>query len=372
MPRFLRVRLGAMVAPAAPATHAGTGPRRWVWVALTALLLLSLLWALGMGRFGLRPSAVAAILLSGWLPLSGLDWDALLAGLPGGLDAAQRVIWQVRMPRLLLACLAGTSLAICGAALQGAFRNVLVGPQVLGISSGAALGGCLAILLFTSLPAIMGGAFIGGLVAVTAVYLLARTQGQTTMLMLVLAGVVTSAFFAALISLVTYFADPNDTLPAIVFWLMGSFATASYAKLGAVLLPMALGMALLLALRFRINVLSLGDEAAHAAGLAVEPLRWAILACVTLVVSSSVAVSGTVGWVGLVVPHFARMVVGPDHRVLLPASALMGGVFMVVVDTLARTLTSAEIPLGVITALVGAPVFAWLLRRTQAREWRHD
>lgn len=339
---------------------------RWSWVLLSCLLLASVLLALTTGRYPLSLERIAALLVQPWWPDSGSAWLAQTT------SAESRVLWQVRMPRALMAVLVGGSLAVCGAALQGAFRNPLVGPQILGISSGAALGGCLAILLFTSLPLIMGGAFTGGLLAVAAVYFLGRSQGRTTLLMLVLAGVVTSAFFAAMISLVTYFSDPNDSLPAIVFWLMGSFATASYFKLGAIVGPVLAGSALLFMMRFRINVLSLGDEQASAQGIKVEPLRWALLMCVTLVVSASVAVSGTVGWVGLVVPHFARMLVGPDHRVLLPACALMGATFMVLVDTLARSLTSAEIPLGVMTALIGGPVFAWLLRRTHARGWRHD
>lgn len=338
----------------------------WIWLLLGGLLLAMMLLALATGRYALSLSQIGAMLLEPVLP------DRWLPLLPDITDMQRRVLWQVRLPRILMAVLVGSSLALCGAALQGAFRNPLVGPQVLGISSGAALGGCLAILLFTSLPLIMGSAFAGGLLAVAAVYYMGRSQGRTTMLMLVLSGVVCSAFFAALISLVTYFADTNDSLPAIVFWLMGSFATASYFKLAVIVVPVLAGSLLLYALRFRINILSLGDEQASAQGVAVEPLRWGLLACVTLVVSASVAVSGTVGWVGLVVPHFARMLVGPDHRVLLPASALVGGSYMVMVDTLARSLSSAEIPLGVMTALIGAPVFAWLLRRTHARGWRHD
>lgn len=345
-----------------PAETIGQGPPLWRWLAMLALLLGVMLLALCAGRYALTPWQVLGVLLEPLLPDLG--------GLAQAIAVEQRVVWQVRLPRILLAVLTGSSLAVCGAALQGAFRNPLVGPQMLGISSGAALGGCLAILLFTSLPLILACAFGGGLLAVSVVYWLSRSQGKTTMLMLVLAGVVTSAFFAALISLVTYFADPNDTLPAIVFWLMGSFATASYFKLAVVLLPVLVGMSLLFALRFRINVLSLGDEQASAQGVAVEPLRWGLLVCVTLVVSASVAVSGTVGWVGLVVPHFARMLVGADHRVLLPASALAGGAYMVLVDTVARSASSAEIPLGVITAVIGAPIFAWLLRRTQARGWQ--
>ncbi len=338
----------------------------WRWVAMVCLLLAVMAAALCIGRYPLSLSHVTSILVAHLLPG---DWTNLL---PAWSSVEQRVVMQVRMPRVLMSVIVGASLSMCGGALQGAFRNPLVGPQILGISSGAAFGGCIAILLFSSMPATLSLAFAGGLAAVAIVYVLGRYERRTTMLMLILAGVVTSAFFAALISLATYFADPNDTLPAIVFWLMGSFATASYIKLVSVIGPIVLGMGLLFALRFRINVLSLGDEQARALGIAVEPLRWVLLACVTLVVSASVAVSGTVGWVGLVVPHFARLVVGPDHRVLLPACALIGAAYMVLVDTVARSVTSAEIPLGVITALIGAPLFAWLLRRMQAKGASHD
>lgn len=337
--------------------------RAWLWWLMGLALPATLLAALCVGRYPLALPQAAGALARLVLP------DA--AWLPDVSATDMRVLLHVRLPRILLAAAAGASLALCGAALQGAFRNPLVGPQILGISSGAAFGGCAAILLFSSLPATLAMAFAGGLLAVAMVYLLGRTQGRSTLLMLVLAGVVTSAFFSALISLITYFADPNDSLPAIVFWLMGSFATASYVKLAAALGPILLGMALLHAMRFRINVLSLGEEQASAMGIAVEPLRWALLGCATLVVSATVAVSGTVGWVGLVVPHIARMLVGPDHRTLLPASALIGGSYMVWVDTAARSATSAEIPLGVITALIGAPIFAWLLRRTRGKGVHH-
>ena len=217
--------------------------------------------------------------------------------------------------------------------------------------------------------AILGTSFLGGIVAIAAVYALSRVGGKNQVLVLVLAGVVTGAFFGSLLSLLTYFSDPNETLPAIVFWLMGSFATASYVKLATVIGPIAVGMAVLYLLRFRINVLSMGDEHAASLGVAVEKVRWALLACVALIVSSGVAISGTIGWVGLVVPHFARMLVGPDHRVLLPASALMGAIFMLWVDTLARSMTAAEIPLDVITSLIGAPIFALMLRKARSKGW---
>ncbi|MDR2164356.1 MAG: iron ABC transporter permease [Zoogloeaceae bacterium] len=337
------------------------------WLALGVLLALVMLTALCVGRYTLPASHVSAMILSHVMPS---DWMDLMGG-KTWTAAEWRVVHSVRAPRILLAALIGAGLAMSGAALQGAFRNPLVGPQILGISSGAAFGGCLAILMFTSLAAILGFAFIGGALAIIAVYALTWTRQRSTTLILILAGIITGAFFGAMISLVTYMADPDDTLPAIVFWLMGSFATASYFKLVAILAPMLFGMAILMAQRFCINVLSLGDEHAAALGLRVERQRWLLLTAVTLIVSSGVAVSGAVGWVGLVIPHAARMIFGPDHRTLLPASAFIGAIYLVIIDTIARSATAAEMPLSVITALIGAPVFAWLLRRAHDKGWSH-
>jgi iron complex transport system permease protein len=171
------------------------------------------------------------------------------------------------------------------------------------------------------------------------------------------------------VSLITYVADPYDQLPAIVFWLLGSLATATFAKVAVAALPVLVGSLLLVLLRWRVNVLSLGDDDAAAVGLRPGPARWTVLGAVALVVAGAVAVAGVVSWVGLVVPHLVRMWVGPDHRVLLPASFLVGGVFLLVIDTVARTLTAGEIPLGVLTALIGAPVFFVLLRRNRERLW---
>jgi iron complex transport system permease protein len=216
---------------------------------------------------------------------------------------------------------------------------------------------------------LVGLAFTFGLVAILVVYAVTRGADGTPMLMVVLGGVVTGSFFSALVSLLTYVADPYDQLPAIVFWLLGSLATASYATVALASVPVLAGSGLLVLMRWRINVLSLGDDDTAAVGLAPAPARWTVLGAVTLVVAGAVAVSGVVSWVGLVVPHMVRMWVGPDHRVLLPASFLMGGVFLLVIDTVARTLTAGEIPLGVLTALVGAPVFFVLLRRNRQRLW---
>ncbi|EML9902939.1 iron ABC transporter permease [Morganella morganii] len=325
---------------------------RLQWCLLSALLLLTILLALCAGRYAVSVTAVLQILAD---MLSGRSPSAEYS------RTAENVVLYVRLPRILIAGLAGAGLAVAGAALQGIFRNPLVGPQIIGVSSGAALGGALALLLFSSLFITISFAFLGGLLAIVLVFLLGLNRHGSSLLMLILAGVIINAFFAALISLITYFADPNNTLQTIVFWLMGSFATATYLKVSVLLPVVIIAGGIIFALRFRINVLSLGEENAQALGLPVTATRWTILICVTLITSATVAVSGTIGWVGLIIPHIARLISGYDHRVLLPASALTGAIYLIAVDTLARSMTSAEIPLSVITALIGAPVFALLI-----------
>ena len=227
-----------------------------------------------------------------------------------------------------------------------------------------------AILLGLGAVALWSMAFAGGLAALLLVVLMSRRSGRSSVLMLVLSGVVVSALFSALVSLGTYFADPNDTLPAIVFWLMGSFASATPERALYMLPVITLFCVPLLLMRFRINILSLGDEEARALGLRVEPTRWLALSCVTGITAASVANSGIIGWVGLVVPHFARAIVGPDHRLLLPASAVARRELHAGRRPMARSLIAAEIPLGVLTAIVGAPVFMILLHRTQNEGWQ--
>ena len=325
---------------------------RTLWPFLFALLLFTLVSSLGIGRYTVPFSTTLQILA-----------DAI-QGRTENLQysrTAQNVVLYVRLPRVLIAGLAGAGLAVSGSALQGIFRNPLVGPQIIGVSSGAALGGVLAILLFSSLFITISFAFIGGLLAILLVFLLGLKHHGNRLLMLILAGVIINAFFAALISLITCFADPNNTLPSIVFWLMGSFASASYPKLSVLLPVVAVATGIIFALRFRINVLSLGEENALALGMPVAATRWATLTCVTLIVSATVAISGTIGWVGLIIPHIARLLAGHDHHRLLPASTLIGAAYLIAVDTLARSISNAEIPLSVITALIGAPVFALLL-----------
>lgn len=337
--------------------HPGSG-RKILWILLAATLALAVVVSLGVGRFPIAVSRVTGLLASHVVPLESF-WS----------DTDVRVVELIRLPRVLMAVLAGAGLAVAGASLQGVFRNPLVGPQIIGVSSGASFGGVLAILLFENHLWTIGFAFAFGLAAVLIVYFMGLVGGRSQVLTLVLAGVVTSAFFSAMVSLVKYTADPYDKLPAIVFWLMGSLAAITHQKLFIASVPVLLSGVVLYLMAFRINVLSLGDEEAEAIGVKVELNRMVVIVCATMITSSLVAVCGVIGWVGLVVPHIGRMISGPDHRVLLPTSALLGGIYLLVIDDLARALTPAEIPVGIITAVIGAPVFGYLLKKTQARGW---
>jgi iron complex transport system permease protein len=282
-------------------------------------------------------------------------------------EIAGQVVWTVRLPRVMMAFLCGAALGLSGATLQGVFRNPLVDPHIIGVTSGAAFGGTLAILLGLSPLFMMGSTFSFGLAALGLVYLIATLQGRESTLVLILSGIILSGFFAALVSLMQYIADTEEVLPNIVFWLLGSFATANWHKVMLVAGPVLLAGAVLFALRWRINLLSLDEKDARALGVSVKPLRRGVLVSCGLLVAAQVAVSGSIAWVGLVIPHLARLLVGADHRRLLPTAFWLGGAFMIMVDDLARTLTQAEIPIGIITALVGAPVFTFLLIYSQRR-----
>ncbi len=283
-----------------------------------------------------------------------------------------RVVTLIRLPRILLALVSGAGLALSGAVLQGIFRNPLVGPQVIGVSTGSGFGGALAILFFSSQFMMMGFAFVFGLISVAIVFALSRMHGRSPVLMVVLAGIIAGALFNALTSLIKYVADPYDKLPAIVVWLMGSFATTTYKTLAIAAVPIVLAGMFLYLVRFRLNIVSLGEEEAEAMGVNTDRLRWMILTAVSVVTAAIVSAAGIVGWIGLVVPHIARMIVGPDHRRLLPAAAVIGGIYTLWIDNIARAATPAEIPLGIITAIIAVPVFGYLLKRTQAKGWKHD
>lgn len=325
---------------------------------MATLLVGVIVIALSVGRYHVPLASVVQTLASHVSPITNT-----------ASDTEQNVVWLVRLPRVLLALLVGGGLGISGAALQAIFRNPLVSPDIIGVSSGASFGGALALMLGLGSAYLVGGAFVFGMVALAILFAVTQGREGTPMLMVVLGGVVTGSFFSALVALVTYLADPYTTLPAIVFWLLGSVATATYQQVLVALLPVATGTVVLLLVRWRINVLSLGDDDATALGVRPARMRWVVLVAAALVVAGAVAVSGVISWVGLVIPHLARMWVGPDHRVLLPVSFLLGGAYLIAIDTLARTITAGEIPLGVVTALIGAPAFFVLLRRNRGRVW---
>lgn len=329
---------------------------KFIWITVLAVLLITFFVSLFVGRYLISPYEVSGILLDGLLGEAG---DGM----------AYSVVWNLRLPRTLLNCFVGAGLAVAGGAFQGIFRNPLVSPDVLGVSSGAAFGAALGILLsgMNHLATVM--ALLFGIVSVFMTYTLSKLRGESSTLSLVLSGMIISAVFSALISLIKYVADPYDKLPAITYWLMGSFASASYSNLQMAGIPIFLGTVVLLLLRWRINILSLGDEDAYSLGVNPVKTRRAIIIMATLITASCVTVTGVIGWVGLVIPHICRMLIGVDHMKLLPVSCVVGAAFMIIVDSTARTVTAAEIPIGILTALVGAPFFALLFKRAKG-DWQ--
>jgi iron complex transport system permease protein len=322
------------------------------------VLALGLLVAFTVGRYPVTLAELIEVLVSRLMGRA--------AAVP---PAVENVVLLVRGPRVVAALLVGGALAVAGTAFQVLFRNPLVSPDILGASSGAALGAVLGIYFSLGVIGIEGLAFAGGLVAVAAVYLIGSLlHSRDPILVLVLTGVVVGALLGAGIGLVKYLADPYNQLPAMTFWLLGSLAATTVADLLPLTGPVAVGTIVLIALRWRLNVMSLPEDEARALGLATGPFRIAIVAAATLVTSASVATSGIIGWVGLVVPHLARALVGPDFPRLIPTAALLGGGYLLFIDTLARTAAPVEIPLGILTAVIGTPFFIWLLAGMQ-RTW---
>lgn len=304
--------------------------------------------------------------------LFDLIWPGPLPDTPVWTDKERIIVQSVRLPRVIITVLVGSGLGLCGASLQGLMRNPLVGPDLVGVSAGAACGGVIGILFSLSPAGVVACSFGCGLLALILASALVRLAKAGGLLAIVLAGVVVGALFSALVTMAQYVADPDNKLPSMVYWLMGSFAGASPQRVWTLAIPWVISTMGILALRWRINLLSLGEVDARSLGVPVGVLRWTVIALVSLLVAAQVSVSGMIGWVGLVVPHFARMLVGADHRRLLPASALVGGLFMLLVDDLARSLTMQELPVGLLTSLVGTPVFAFVFWKTQARGWARE
>ncbi|MEO8386401.1 MAG: iron ABC transporter permease [Betaproteobacteria bacterium] len=326
-------------------------------LAALALLIVLLLIAFAIGRFAISPADLLTVI---WAKLSGNTHS-----LPSTYDA---VIFQIRGPRVIAAILIGAALAGAGAVYQNMFRNPLVSPDILGVSSGAALGAVLAIFLSLPILAIQGFAFAGGLVAVAMVYFIGNAvRGHDPILALILTGVVVGTLLGSGIAMMKYLADPYNQLPAITFWLLGSLSSISPADLWIAIPLVLVGLVPIFLLRWRMNVLSLSDDEARALGVNVSRLRIVIVASATLVTAAAVSISGIIGWIGLLIPHAARLLIGPEFARMLPLTLLLGASYLLAVDTLARTMASIEIPPGVLTALIGTPLFLWLLAATHSR-----
>ena len=338
--------------------------RTWAIVALLSLLLvLAATYSVTIGRYDIGMADVWRILWDNVVPATAPSWTPVQAD----------VVEVIRLPRILAALVIGAGLSISGAALQGLFRNPLIDPSIIGVTSGAAFGGTLAILVVGGGYVVLGASFACGITTLLLVKALASVKGRTSTLTLVLAGVIVSAFFEAAISIVKLLADPQQKLPAITYWLMGSIAATSYRDLALIALAILPPSIVIFLLRYQINILSLGEDKARALGSPIEVVQWTVFVAVSFISAGVVATSGIVGWVGLVIPHMARTLVGPDHSRLLPVSALIGAIYLLLVDDIARTATVAELPIGIITALIGVPVFALILRRTQSRSgWARD
>ncbi|MDR0649046.1 MAG: iron ABC transporter permease [Synergistaceae bacterium] len=321
-----------------------------LYSALLSVVAVLFVASLAIGRYHVPVRETTRILASRIVPLER-TWTPQM----------ENVVMRVRLPRLAGALLVGGALALAGAAYQGVFRNPLVSPDLLGVSSGACVGASAAILMHWGALAVQVSAFAMGLVSVAVASSIPGFFRNNTTPMLVLSGVIVSGFMTSLQGLLKYFADPLDELPSIIYWAMGSLGSVKAGEIKIVGLVIAAIMGVLVMIRWRINLLALGDSEARSLGVNVKRLRSVIVLCATLMTAGAVCVSGTIGWIGLVVPHLGRIVAGHDNKRLIPVSILLGAAFTILVDTCARNLTGSEIPLSILTGVIGTPMFVWLL-----------
>ena len=303
-----------------------------------------------LGRYPITPKELIEVVASRILPIEK-TWTS----------AVEHVIFQVRLPRVLLAALIGAGLSCAGAAYQGIFQNPMVSPSVLGTSAGAAFGAALGLFFSMNYGEITVLAFLFGIGAVLLVCLIGSRVRQNQTLGLVLAGMMVGSLFSSAVSFLKLVADTNNTLPAITYWLMGSLSGTRMRDLVFAAPLLIVGMAVVYLMRWKINVLTLGEEEAKCIGVDTKRVRWIVVGAATLITAAAVSVSGLIGWVGLVIPHLARMLVGNDYRKMVPASLLLGASYMMVVDNVSRLLLAKEIPIGILTAFIGAPFFLYLI-----------
>ena len=328
-------------------------------ILLAILLLLAAVFTVCVGKYDIKPGEVLEIL---WCRMWGLE-----SRYP---QMTVNVVMGLRIPRILASILVGASLALSGATYQGIFCNPLISPDFLGVSSGACVGAALAILLSLQGGFIQLFAFLGGIIAVALALTLPLLFRNNSNIMLVLAGIIVGSAMSSIMGFIKYVADPDTQLAAITYWTMGSFSYISLEDLLPTLPFIIIPAVVLQLMSWRIDVLSMGEQEAQALGINVRLVRGIVILCSTLLTASSVCIAGTISWVGLVIPHLGRMIVGPNNTKLLPITALLGGLFMLVVDTLTRTIGSAEMPISILTGIVGAPFYAWLLWRQ--RRLSHD
>lgn len=328
--------------------------KKGLWIAgLTILPLLLMMLSLFIGRF----------------PMTLADVVGTLFNPSHSTPDRFSVIWQLRLPRALAAAFVGASLSVSGAAFQGVFRNPLVNSGILGVSNGAGFGAALSIVLFGIGIYTYIFSFAFAVLAVVLSYLSGRIYGSTPNIMLILGGVVVSGFFGALTSIMKFTADASTQLPAITFWLMGSLASINYSHFIA-LIPMSVGIAVIFLSRWKINVLSMGDKEAAALGVNVRVYKGLIIGGATLSTAAAVSISGVIGWIGLVIPHICRMLIGNDNDLLIPMSISFGASFLILIDIIARNISTTEIPIGILTAVIGTPFFVYLLKKTKGGSWQ--
>lgn len=319
-------------------------------IILAIIFVVCFLLSFSLGRYPINPIELVKMLLSKVIPIKQ-TWTQQM----------ETIIFNIRLPRVVMACLIGSALSCAGAAYQGIFQNPMVSPDILGASAGAGFGAALAIYLSFSYIGISLCAFSFGMVSVLLVYIVSRTFKNNPVLGLVLTGIMVGSLFSSATSFIKLVADPNDKLPAITYWLMGSLSSIRVQDVAFTVIPITVGILLIYLWRWKINILTMGDEEARTMGVNAQALRIGIIFCSTLITAACVSVSGLIGWVGLVIPHFARMLVGNNYKHLLPATLLLGGSYLLFVDNIARLVATSEIPIGILTAFVGAPFFLYLI-----------
>lgn len=324
-----------------------------IWtISIISILILTMLVAMSIGRYSISLSDIITSLL----PKNMISYDVD--------QNIKTVIYNIRLPRVLLAALAGSGLAVSGAAFQSLFSNPLATPDTLGVATGASFGAALGIMFGFSSIGIQICAFIVGISCVALVYFISKIKGERSMIMIILAGMVVSSLFQALVSLIKYAADPQDTLPQITFWLLGSLSGVGFKELMFGVPFIALGIIVIFLLRWKMNTLSLHEDECKSLGVNVKFVRFLSIISAALITASVVSICGNIGWIGLLIPHISRMIFGNNNKRVIPASIGFGAIFMIVIDTIARSATASEIPISILTAIIGAPFFIILLRKT--------